>query len=121
MKAVASIWKRFRHEKVHIPKYLHTPQHDHDEYQWITQDNRVIGIREIEDNHLMNIYNMLTNTILYAKQMQKHHMLTYNMKQTVMICNDQLIYIGYELYRRTYGTQNKRNTGTKATRLLPVS
>ena len=57
-------------------------------------------LETFQDFHLQNTYKMLVNTVLYARELDKHKALTRHMRRTVVACNYHLGYIGYELHRR---------------------
>lgn len=94
------VWKNFRVERIPVPGKYRTKQHDHDSYIWESQDGRFVPIKKFDDNHLQNTYRMLVNTILYAKEMDKHKALTSQMRRIVTACSYHLHYIGYELHCR---------------------
>lgn len=72
----------------------------HDYYTWVTSEGTVIHIYGIDDRHLLNIYNMLVKTIIFAHEMNKHKSLSSAMKLLVFSCHRHLQYIGYELFKR---------------------
>ena len=39
-----------------------------DSYEWITQNEKVVPIKEFTDSHLVNTYKMLLNTLIFAKK-----------------------------------------------------
>lgn len=54
----------------------------------------------MNDFHLQNVYRMLVNTILYARDLDKHRALTTPMRKVITQCSFHLHYIGYELHSR---------------------
>ena len=71
-------------------------------YIWISQDGKITPIKDFDDMHLFYTYRMLTNTILYAKNMAKHVILSTKMRTVIIQCNYHLHFIAYEYYLRQY-------------------
>ena len=95
---------KFHHivEQIQIPDSYKEKPAQFDNYVWETQDRDVVAIKQFNDHHLINTYNMLTKTILFAREKAKHTMLTSQMRRVVTLCDYHLQYIGYELYLRLY-------------------
>ena len=93
---------KFIHEKIKIPEIYKEEPNNLGSYVWITQDDRVIPIKEFNDFHLTNTYQMLINTVLFAREKAKHSALTHEMRKVVTLAHYHLHYIGHELYLRQY-------------------
>ncbi len=89
-------------EKLLVPDEFKTEPSGFKNYIWISQDDKVTPIKDFEDMHLFYTYRMLTNTVLYAKNMAKHTVLSAEMKAVVIQCNYHLHFIAYEYYLRHY-------------------
>lgn len=87
-------------EHVIIPEIYHTKPLNFDRYVWETADRDLIPIKEIDDSHLVNIYKILVNTILFAKEKSKHKILTSALRRVVVTTEYHIRYIAYELYVR---------------------
>ena len=89
-------------EKLSVPDEFKTEPERFERYIWITQDDEIVPINDFEDNHLFHTYKMLVNTVLYAKDMAKHTMLTAQMQAVVIQSSHHLRYIAHEYYLRHY-------------------
>ena len=98
----SNIFTEFKMKRVPIPEKYQVKQHDHDRYVWQSQNGRIFRVTEMEDNHLVNTYKMMVNTILFAKEQSKHRMISSTMRKMVTAVSYHLHYIGYELWFRIY-------------------
>ena len=92
----------FTVKRIPVPEVYHEEPNNFKKYIWESADGRFIPIKEFNDHHLIHTYQMLANTILYAREKAKHTMLTSTMRRTITTCNYHLHYIGYELFLRHY-------------------
>lgn len=103
------------------PQVLKIPERYQEEpiefldFTWITQDNRILKIRDFDDNHLVNLFKMLANTILYGKELQTHKRLSYEAASIVKVADYNLKYVGHELHLRQLAYSTRKLTSTKLT------
>ena len=83
-----------------VPEKCGQPPENFEKYIWETQDGRLVPIKEFNDHHLLNTYNMLKNTIIYAKRMMKHRMIAKPVEQVVRQCYYHVHYLGHEIHLR---------------------
>jgi len=108
MKATNNTFVDFKVTRTKIPDKFKTKPDRFESYIWESQDGRLTAIKDFDDWHLLNTYNMLVNTILFAREISKHKALTSQMRRLVTACNYHLHYIGYELYLREYPNGENR-------------
>ena len=107
-------------EKLPIPDEFKTEPSGFKNYIWISQDDKITPIKDFGDMHLFYTYRMLTNTVLYAKNMAKHTILSVEMKAVIIQCNYHLHFIAYEYYLRHYVEKKELDNKYKIVKHIAV-
>lgn len=116
VKATTNIFRDYIYapEVLEIPDQYKKKPHGFEKYSWVTKDERVIPIKEMNDNHLVNTYKMIVRTILYAKDLSDHSLLSVVAQNVVKICGYHVRFIAYELHlRQEEYTQKKLSSPKK--------
>ena len=110
MKATNKGFRNFTVDRVKVPKKCKSRPDNFKSYVWETQDGRLVAIKEFNDWHLINTFNMLVNARNYAKKMSVHKALTHYAQQIERHCAYHLSYIGHEVYLRHYAAEIAEGT-----------
>jgi hypothetical protein len=98
-------------EPIRIPKQFARPKKNHDRFIWESQDGTKTNIKDLDDNHLRNIYNLLARTICWAKELYEkcnyseyERLFAESSHYTLVYCMNALMYIGHEMYLRFHNS-----------------